>query len=132
MERAFRLKHKLLGNIDFVGELYKEQLLSDSIINSIFECLVGYGESGSTYQEFNDNTIEASLKLINKIGHTMEAKKKESSERKGAKIVQQLDLLYKRFNYLQNLSDDDENASKCTNRVRLLIQNMFENKASGW
>lgn len=100
MEREFRLKHKLLGNIDFVGELYKEQLLSDSIINSIFECLLGYGESGDIYQEYNDNTIEASLKLINKIGHTMEAKKKESSENKRQKIVAQLEMLYARFNYL--------------------------------
>jgi hypothetical protein len=92
-----KLKHKLLGNIDFVGELYKEQLLSDSIINSIFECLLGYGESGENYQDFNDNTIEAALKLINKIGCTMEGKVEGVSEKKREKIVQGLEDLFNRF-----------------------------------
>lgn len=90
LDREMKLKHKLLGNIDFVGELYKEQLLSDSIINSIFECLLGYGESGENYQDFNDNTIEAALKLINKIGCTMEGKVEGVSEKKREKIVQGL------------------------------------------
>lgn len=107
-------------------------MLSDSIINSIFECLLGYGESGANYQEFNDNTIEASLKLTNKIGHTMEAKKKEASSKKAEKVVQHLDALFARFEHLQNMKNDDPDHDKCSNRVRLLIQNMFENKASNW
>lgn len=41
-------------------------------------------------------------------------------------------MLYARFTYLQNMSSEDPNSEKCSNRVRLLIQNMFENKSSGW
>jgi hypothetical protein len=36
-----RIKHKLFGNIDFVGELYKEGILSETILISIFEVLLG-------------------------------------------------------------------------------------------
>lgn len=64
-DREFKMKHKLLGNIDFVGELYKETLITDPIINSVFECLMGYGENGNSLT-FNDNTVEAALNLVNK------------------------------------------------------------------
>lgn len=47
-------------------------------------------------------------------------------------MVAQLETIYTRFTYLQNMPDEDPNCEKCSNRVRLLIQNMFENKASGW
>lgn len=74
------MKHKLMGNIDFVGELFKETLITDPIINSVFECLMGYGENGNSLN-FNDNTVEASLNLINKIGHTLSDKANEQSEK---------------------------------------------------
>ena len=41
LDRELRTKHKLFGNIDFVGELYKELLISDVILTSIFENLLG-------------------------------------------------------------------------------------------
>ena len=36
MEREFKTKHKLFGNIDFVGEIYKKGILSESIMHSVF------------------------------------------------------------------------------------------------
>lgn len=41
LDRELRTKHKLFGNIDFVGELYKEGILSETILISIFEVLLG-------------------------------------------------------------------------------------------
>ena len=41
LDRELRIKHKLFGNIDFVGELYKEGILSETILISIFEVLLG-------------------------------------------------------------------------------------------
>jgi hypothetical protein len=66
LDRELRIKHKLFGNIDFVGELYKELLISDVILTSIFENLLGIDQQ--TTSEVTDITIEAALILINKLG----------------------------------------------------------------
>lgn len=65
-----RNKHKLFGNIDFVGELYKERLISDTILTSIFESLLGIDQLSTN--AVSDITIDAALKLINKLGKKME------------------------------------------------------------
>jgi hypothetical protein len=30
------------------------------------------------------------------------------------------------------MKDEDPDSSKCSNRVRLLVQNMFDNRETGW
>ena len=65
-----RTKHKLFGNIDFVGELYKELLISDVILTSIFENLLGIDTQSDS--SVTDMTIDAALTLINKLGKKME------------------------------------------------------------
>ena len=55
LDRELRAKHKLFGNIDFVGELYKELLISDVILTSIFENLLGIDQH--TDSGVNDMTI---------------------------------------------------------------------------
>ena len=70
LEREFRTKHKLFGNIDFVGEIYKKGLLSESILQSVFNTLLGFNQISDA--NVNDNTIDAAIKLINKLGFTLE------------------------------------------------------------
>ena len=41
LDRESRTKHKLFGNINFICELYKELLISDVILTSMFENLLG-------------------------------------------------------------------------------------------
>ena len=53
--------------MDFVGELYKESLVSEVILYSIFENLLGLESFSVT-----DITVDAALKLINKLGAKME------------------------------------------------------------
>ena len=67
----------MFGNIDFVGELYKEALLSDTILYSIFESLLGMESSIVT-----DITVDAALKLINKLGSKMEQDTKNKKDDK--------------------------------------------------
>ena len=74
LDRELRTKHKLFGNIDFVGELYKELLISDVILTSIFENLLGLDQQ--TTSGVTDITIDAALKLINKLGQKMEERAK--------------------------------------------------------
>ena len=63
--------------MDFVGELYKETLLSDTILYSIFESLLGMESSIVT-----DITVDAALKLINKLGSKMEQDTKNKKDEK--------------------------------------------------
>lgn len=69
-EEVFKKKHKLFGNIDFVGELYKKGIISDGIIKSVFVCLLGIKDDTISQEnnEINDDTIEAGIALMNKLG----------------------------------------------------------------
>jgi len=68
LDRELRYKHKLFGNMDFVGELFKFGLVSEKILYSIFESLFGIDSVAS----ISDITIDAALQLINKLGSKME------------------------------------------------------------
>lgn len=67
LDREIRLRHKKFGNIEFVGELFKFGLVTESILYSIFESLLGIGCYTVT-----EVTIDAALKLINKLGSKLE------------------------------------------------------------
>jgi len=69
LDREFKNKHRLFGNIEFVGELHKRQLITDIVLQTIFNNLLGIGLENDT--NVNDNTIEAAIKLISKLGLTL-------------------------------------------------------------
>lgn len=79
LDRELRYKDKLFGNMDFVGELYKESLVSETILYSIFDSLLDSNSPSVT-----DITIDAALQLINKLGSKMEqdTKSKKNEEKK--------------------------------------------------
>jgi hypothetical protein len=66
LDRELRTKHKLFGNIDFMGELYKELIISPVILTSVFEYLLGIDQL--TTGAVTNIMIEAALILINKLG----------------------------------------------------------------
>jgi hypothetical protein len=76
LDRELRTQHKLFGNIDFMGELYKELLIADVILTSIFENLLVVKPPQEATSEITDLTIEAALILINKLGWMMEERAK--------------------------------------------------------
>ena len=126
LDRELRTKHKLFGNIDFVGELYKELLISDVILTSIFENLLGIEQQSDS--SVNDMTIDAALTLINKLGKKMEdsVNTSKDEEKKKARLATNTKI----FNAFSNLQS--ESNPKASTRVKLLIKNMFENRASHW
>ena len=63
--------------MDFVGELYKEALVSELILYSIFDNLLGL-ESFTV----SDITVDAALKLINKLGSKIEKDIKAKKDEK--------------------------------------------------
>lgn len=124
-ERDFKTKHKLFGNIEFVGELFKEMIVSDMVMNQVFNSLLGINivEVGSV----NDNTIEAAIRLISNVGLTLEDR--ISKEDKKGKLQEMMTQIFERFRELEALPNSDTTVSP---RIKILIKNMFDNKASGW
>lgn len=128
-EEVLKKKHKLFGNIDFVGELFRKGIISDNILKSVFHCLLGIQEGDEiidTVDDVNDDTIEAAIQLINKLGADLQQK-----AAKQEKMRETLELTYGRFKNLQDMTETDPN-NRASLRVKLLIKNMFENKNSGW
>jgi hypothetical protein len=41
MEREFKTKHKLFGNIEFVGELFKLLIVTESVMKQVLSSLLG-------------------------------------------------------------------------------------------
>lgn len=60
----------MFGNIEFVGELFKRQMVTDNIMIQIFTSLLGNDQGND--DKVNDNTIEAALKLMTMLGLNLE------------------------------------------------------------
>jgi hypothetical protein len=41
MEREFKTKHKLFGNIEFVGELFKLLIVTEAVMKQVLSSLLG-------------------------------------------------------------------------------------------
>lgn len=71
-EQLMKFRQRLFGNIKFVGELNRRNLLSESIIISVFNMLLGIEEQ---YKNKVDNdTYEGANILANKIGYLLDEK----------------------------------------------------------
>lgn len=66
-------QHKLFGNIEFIGELFTCHLLRGDTAKSIFEHLLHP-------EFFIDDTVEAAIRFVEKIGPSIEEKFSTSSE----------------------------------------------------
>jgi hypothetical protein len=131
-EEDLRRKHKLYGNIEFCGILHKNRILSDSILWSVFEGLLGLKSGENQDLSVNENTVEAAIRLISKLGRTIEDKIANSSEENKVKQQEKLNEVFKQFKYLENCDSTDPTKKTVSTRVKLLIKNMFDNKESGW
>ena len=68
-EKDLRYKHELFGNIEFCGDLWLNRILSDSTLWSMFDSLLGLFTNNEKNRAVDDNTVEAALKLINRVGY---------------------------------------------------------------
>jgi hypothetical protein len=79
--------------MDFVGELYIMNILRDTIAKAIFENLLDKNN-------YTDDTIEAALRFINKIGPALE--KKHEAGKTGLKFdVEAYEGVLKEFSDIQ-------------------------------
>lgn len=126
-ERAIIQKQKLFGNLDFVGELYRRKMLPETVLISVFNSLLGFSEINT---KVDDLMTEGATNLMNKVGQNFEersnAKKKKDGEENSS--LQNFNSIINKFTELMNGPDE----TILSNRVKLLIKNMFANRTSGW
>ena len=78
--------------MDFVGGLYQQNLLSDFIFYSILDNLLGLESCTAT-----DISVEAALKLINKLGSKIEEDTKKKKNEKKAEAEMKQKKIYDEF-----------------------------------
>jgi hypothetical protein len=122
LENSLKLKHTLIGNMDFVGELYLSNILRDGIAQNILTNLL------TDVARITDDTIEAALRFINKIGKTLEDKHQKQDLSKQKFSVDEYETIMSTFKKLMDAEDEKAPST----RIKMLIKNMIENRESGW
>lgn len=123
-ERTIIFKLKLYGNLDFVGELYRRKILPEAILNTVFESLICISNMNEVVDDLN---TEGAINLMNKVGQAYEANIKATKKNQQEK-QDKLDVILNKFRELENLPTED----LITNRTKMLIKNMFDNKSKNW
>lgn len=119
-------QHKLFGNIEFIGELYLCHLLRPDTVKSIFEHLLHM-------DCFMDDTVEAALRFIEKVGPTIEERMSASEGIKRKISAEDYEVILNKFKKIWQDSDTSEAGTRTVGkRIQKLAQNMLENQALGW
>ena len=102
-EEQFKLKHKKIGNIKLIGELYNSQVIKDEII---FSCL------RKLLNDDTDLSIEQMCILLNVIGKTLYMKHRE--------VVEQYFTSLKGIKFTMS------------SRIRFMIEDLIDFKKNNW
>lgn len=116
-----------------MGELNRRQLLSESIVLSVFEMLLGINMVESNMQNVNDYTIEGAVVLMSRIGHILDAKMEKIRKAADAKDAEKrtadkIALTFQRFEELTQ----EVTVPEVSTRIKMLIKNLLESRAEGW
>lgn len=68
-EKSTLFQLKLYGNLDFVGELYRRKILPETILNTVFDSLLGNSDMND---KIDDLVIEGAINLMTKVGQAYE------------------------------------------------------------
>jgi len=112
---AMKLKRRMLGNVKFIGELFKQHLLKEKIMHECIKLLLGSLDDPDVVPD--DESIEAAAKLFLTIGKQLESP--ASSKAK-------LDAYCKRLSVLS------KDKKKLAARTRFMLQDLLECRRNGW
>lgn len=119
-EQRFKIKRRMLGNIRFVGELYKTKLLNtDTMHSCIVELL---GQPSQWKPSPDDQDLELLCNLLKTVGDTLESK---SRKMKNKTLAQQFDQYFDR---LYAISKDKHFSS----RIRFGIEEVIALRDNSW
>jgi hypothetical protein len=122
LERRGKIKRRMLGNIRFVGELYKKKLLNTETMH---ECIIELLGSPTKWKSsYDEQDIELLCDLLDTVGETLENKSKKLKS-KGADYSKNFDLYFDR---LKQLTKD----KSLNSRLRFKIEFVIELRNSNW
>lgn len=103
------MRRRMLGNIRFIGELYKERMLTERIMHECIKKLLG------EYQNPDTENVEALCKLMSTIGHMIDhPKAKEHIDAYFDRMVQML------------------NNQKLLSRLKFMLRDIIDLRKNGW
>ncbi len=108
-EKRSSARRRMLGNIRFIGELYKKSMLTERIMHECIKKLLG------EYQHPDEEDVEALCKLMRTIGHIIDHPKARDH----------IDAYFRR---MESLSVNMELPS----RIRFMLKDMIDLRRDGW
>jgi hypothetical protein len=112
--KAMEAKKRMLGNVRFIGELYKKDLLPETIIHR--QCI--HPLLTLAIQKKEDDVIEALCTLLSRTGKKLS----ESTSSEAKKVIDNY------FASLERLSMDHTLPA----RVRFMLQDLADQRKNGW
>ena len=116
-EKLTKLKKRKLGNIRFVGELYKQGLISTKIMHKCIHHLIADNDSDDKFLAWKPNPDEQDLELLCKflqtVGLTLESK------------GQQLDKYFARLEQLTHMKS-------LNSRIRFNLEEIIVLRKNNW
>ncbi|OMJ66456.1 hypothetical protein SteCoe_36682 [Stentor coeruleus] len=109
VESGYLEKKKLMGNINFIGELYKMKLIPPKTILRCLQSLLESNEEGI----YNEDKVEGAAVLMMSAG-------------------EKLERLGDAFNIIMDKITDLMNSDKISPRVRFLLMDIIEIKNKNW
>jgi hypothetical protein len=117
-ELEFKMKLRVMGNVQFIGELHNRQLLPESVMHQCGRELIG-----NDLNEPDEDNIEKLCRLFTTIGKTLDVK--VMPEEKRAHRKQVLDQYYLAMMQLSK-------APKISPRIRFMLLDLLELRANNW
>ncbi|KAJ7568258.1 hypothetical protein O6H91_01G025400 [Diphasiastrum complanatum] len=108
-EKRLKARRQMLGNIRFIGELYKKSMLTERIMHECIKKLLG------GYQNPDEEDVEALCKLMATIGRIIDH----------AKAKQHIDAYFDRMNELAS-------NEKLSSRLRFMLKDVIDLRRNGW
>jgi len=109
-----KLRRRSLGNIRFIGELYKVQLLRGVILHSIVKKLL---------LAVDEESMECLCRLLSTCGSDLEAEINQIAE--NTRHLYQLDIFFKQ---MQEIIEQ----KKTSSRIRFLLQDVIDLRKNNW
>ncbi|XP_056649007.1 eukaryotic translation initiation factor 4 gamma 1-like isoform X1 [Diorhabda sublineata] len=104
-----RLRMKSVGNIRFIGELFKQNMLTVKIMMRCLENLL---------ENKDEESYECLCKLLTTIGKELDANQSIS-----------LDSI---FTQMKNIANKKDSTNKISSRIRFMLQDVIDLRASKW
>lgn len=117
-EKRIKIKRRMLGNIKFVGELYKRKLLNTETMHYCITKLIG----GADQTSHDEQDLELLLHLLTTLGETLEQKSRKA---KNKQLAVQFDQYFDR---LEQLRTD----MSLPSRIRFAIDDLVRLRERRW